>query len=54
MVDPFLIEEEAWKSADIIVSGSKSDFISNTLLIHIPNNSATDYKICAKDNQEKK
>ena len=34
VVDPFLLEEEAWKYADVIVSGSQSDLASNTLKIN--------------------
>jgi len=40
LVDPFLLEEEAWKYTDIIVSGSQSDLISNIILIYVPDNPA--------------
>ena len=40
VVDPFLLEEEAWKHVNIIVSGSSSDSSYNTLLVHSPNNPA--------------
>lgn len=36
LVHPFLLEEEAWKYADVIVSGSHSDLSSNMVLIHYP------------------
>ena len=38
VVDSFLLEEKAWKYADIIVSGSQSDKSSNNLLVHVPDN----------------
>jgi len=36
LVHPFLLEEQAWKYADVIVSGSYSDLNSNTVLVHEP------------------
>ena len=33
---PFLLEEKSWKYVDIVVSGSKSDFISNYLKVYFP------------------
>jgi len=33
VVDPFLVEEESWKYADIIVSGFLSDLDANTILV---------------------
>lgn len=33
---PLLLEEKSWKYVDIIVSGSRSDLISNNLMIHVP------------------
>lgn len=38
VVDPFLLEEQAWKYVDIVVSGSQSDIIYNNLLIHVLDN----------------
>jgi len=38
VVDPFLLNEESWKHTDIIVSGSESDLVSNTLLTHVLRN----------------
>lgn len=32
---PLFLEEEPWKYADIIVSGSRSDLISDKLMIHV-------------------
>ena len=34
VVDPFLLEEEAWKHVNVIVKGSHSDLSYNTLMIH--------------------
>ena len=36
VVDPFLIEEASWNYVDVIVSGTQSDFSSNTLMVHYP------------------
>ena len=35
VIDPFLAEEESWKYANIIVSGTLSDLDSNTLQVYI-------------------
>jgi len=32
---PFLIEEKPWKYVNLIVSGSKSDLVSNNFLVHV-------------------
>ena len=32
---PFLIEEKPWKYVNLIVSGSKSDLVSNNFLLHV-------------------
>ena len=36
VVDPFLLEEEAWKFVSVIVNGYRSDLKSSNLLVHCP------------------
>ena len=38
VVDPFLAEEEAWKYANVIVSGTQSDLTANAFFVHYQNN----------------
>lgn len=33
---PLFLEEEPWKYVDVIVNGSQSDLISNSIMIHVP------------------
>ena len=36
IVDPFLAKEEAWRYADVIVSGTQSDLSSDVFFVHYP------------------